>query len=214
MLNILEVNLCKQSQLFATDKFSDVELLRICTFLEETVKYCQRSPPEIPFPTFIHFPVNSQTSVLQLCFNWHYLDSKKQSHFPRTSYWRFPAPPLHLSTLVHVYSLLRLNSQRSALCHSAPGLLFYKTVPTDLSILHVHKSASLGSLRNFEGWMRKYVLSLLMLVSPPRMPFTRISTCWNPNHTSLSLSHMPNPSEMLSLSSRVLIPILTDIIFS
>ena len=69
VLNILEVNLCKQSQLFATDKFSDVELLRICTFLEETVKYCQRSPPEIPFPTFIHFPVNSQTSVLQLCFN-------------------------------------------------------------------------------------------------------------------------------------------------
>ena len=33
------------------------------------------------------------------------------------------------------------------------------------------------------------IMILLMLVLPPGMPFTYISTCWNPNHISLSLSH-------------------------
>ena len=68
--------------------------------------------------------------------------------------------PSHLPTRVHVLSLLRLNPRSSALCHSTPGHLFYKTVPTDLSILHVHESASLASLGSCEGRMKKCVLHI------------------------------------------------------
>ena len=106
----------------------------------------------------------------------------------------------HLPTVVHVYSLLRLNSQRMALCLTcAPGSHLYKTVLANLSILHLYKSAS------WTFWVAvrvecKYVChtpgssfplmlcrclilhslnqgikTLLMLVPPPGMTLTNVS---------------------------------------
>ena len=56
------------------------------------------------------------------------------------------------------------------------------------------------------------IILLLMLVPPPGMPFTCIPTCWNPNDTSLSLSHMSNSLEMLSVPPHVgLFQLLRDV---
>ena len=112
-------------------------------------------------------------------------------------------------------------------CHSAPGSLFYETVPTNLSVLHLRSQLPwdhrVGVRKDRDNgcsapatsvpWTlcRGLVLHsqdqdtvpVLMLVPPPRRPVPCISICWNPSHTSLSLSHTPQSSEMLYLIPHV-----------
>ena len=129
----------------------------------------------------------------------------------------------HLPTLLHVHSLLRLNSQRTALyLRCAPGTHLCKSVLTNLSILHLHKSAAWAfwivlrveceyvcytSGSSFPQMLcrclilhspNQGIMPLLMLVPPPGMTFTNVSTYWNPSK-SLSVFHMPNFSEILYL---------------
>ena len=115
----------------------------------------------------------------------------------------------------------QINSKRMALClMCAPGSHLYKTVLTNLSILHLHKSSpwAFRVVLRVEceyvcytpgtsfPWMlcRCLILHslnqgnmpLLMLVPPPGMTFTNVPTSWNPSK-SLSVFHMPNFSEIL-----------------
>ena len=107
----------------------------------------------------------------------------------------------HLPTLLHVHSLLRLNSQRTALyLRCAPGTHLCKSVLTNLSILHLHKSAAWAfwivlrveceyvcytSGSSFPQMLcrclilhspNQGIMPLLMLVPPPGMTFTNVST--------------------------------------
>lgn len=57
-----------------------------------------------------------------------------------------------------VTSQIKLLKASSVPVHSTLGHLFYKTIPTKLSILHLHKSDSLGSFSSIEGWTWKYLI--------------------------------------------------------
>ena len=123
--------------------------------------------------------------------------------------------------------LLRLNSQKPA---PSPSLHPRMSLLQNFSHWPLHPSSLqvsfLGVLGSCEGWTCNYCTpggslhgvncqvpsssfigsghhTFVMRVPLPGMPSTCICTWWNPNHTSLSLSHMPNFPGILSLSSPV-----------